>query len=251
MSQSLAKMGVGLADGDEVAGGGSAGASAGSGEGEGESTLSLGSLTVSRDSTFVCPTCACVCRCLRGLSSCTVSLRPDRPSIFRFLLPPVVPQGALVELEEEEDKFEALERWLKENGAVFPLLYMKRYSENYRGVHIRTTTGVRGWDTGQVHPVAGTLLSPCPPRALWRCAHVCSCLFAPPRVPPIWDATEGPGAHVHPSAVLDHRRNGGGVPHWRQGTASAPAHPTLCFPPTRYPCTAFVHLPGHLVLCDL
>lgn len=92
--ESLAKMGVGLADGDEVAGGGSAGASAGSGEGEGESTLSLGSLT-----------------------------------------------GALVELEEEEDKFEALERWLKENGAVFPLLYMKRYSENYRGVHIRTTTG--------------------------------------------------------------------------------------------------------------
>ena len=180
MSQSLAKMGVGLADGDEVAGGGSAGASAGSGEGEGESTLSLGSLTVSRDSTFVCPTCACVCRCLRGLSSCTVSLRPDRPSIFRFLLPPVVPQGALVELEEEEDKFEALERWLTENGAVFPLLYMKRYSENYRGVHIRTTTGVRGLDTGQVHPVAGTLLSPFPPRALWRCAHVCSCLFAPP-----------------------------------------------------------------------
>ena len=50
---------------------------------------------------------------------------------------------ALTEVEEEEDKFEALERWLKDNGASFPHLYMKRYSENYRGVHVRTTLGVR------------------------------------------------------------------------------------------------------------
>ena len=43
---------------------------------------------------------------------------------------------------EEEDKFDALNKWLIDNGAHFPLLYMKRYSENYRGVHIRATVQV-------------------------------------------------------------------------------------------------------------
>jgi hypothetical protein len=52
-------------------------------------------------------------------------------------------QTALLALEEEEDKFERLEEWLHVSGAQFPLLYMKRYSENYRGVHIRTNTPVR------------------------------------------------------------------------------------------------------------
>jgi hypothetical protein len=43
---------------------------------------------------------------------------------------------------EEEDKFDMLNKWLIDNGARFPWLYMKRYSENYRGVHIRTTVQV-------------------------------------------------------------------------------------------------------------
>lgn len=50
--------------------------------------------------------------------------------------------GSEVEVVEEEDRFDALNTWLLDNGAVFPLLYMKRYSENYRGVHIRSTVSV-------------------------------------------------------------------------------------------------------------
>lgn len=45
-------------------------------------------------------------------------------------------------LVEEEDKFDTVNKWLIDNGAEFPLLYMKRYSENYRGVHIRSTVPV-------------------------------------------------------------------------------------------------------------
>jgi hypothetical protein len=45
-------------------------------------------------------------------------------------------------LVSEEDKFDTLNKWLLDNGAEFPLLYMKRYSENYRGVHIRSTVPV-------------------------------------------------------------------------------------------------------------
>ena len=49
-------------------------------------------------------------------------------------------------LAQEEDKFDALNTWLLENGAEFPHLYMKRYSEGYRGVHIRVTVPVSGRD---------------------------------------------------------------------------------------------------------
>ncbi len=51
--------------------------------------------------------------------------------------------SGLTPLEMEEDKFNQLNEWLLANGANFPLLYMKRYSENYRGVHIRSTVPVR------------------------------------------------------------------------------------------------------------
>ena len=37
----------------------------------------------------------------------------------------------------EKDKFDRLEEWLTQGGASFPKLYMKRYSENNRGVHCR------------------------------------------------------------------------------------------------------------------
>lgn len=37
----------------------------------------------------------------------------------------------------DKDKFDALIDWLLEGGAEFPDLYMKRYSENYRGVHCK------------------------------------------------------------------------------------------------------------------
>jgi hypothetical protein len=37
----------------------------------------------------------------------------------------------------DSDKFDVLITWLKDGGAEFPLLYMKRYSENNRGRTLR------------------------------------------------------------------------------------------------------------------
>lgn len=37
----------------------------------------------------------------------------------------------------DKDKFDTLVDWLLEGDAQFPDLYMKRYSENYRGVHCK------------------------------------------------------------------------------------------------------------------
>lgn len=42
-----------------------------------------------------------------------------------------------VEEEGDGDKFDQMEKWLLDGGAKFPLLYMKRYAENNRGVHCR------------------------------------------------------------------------------------------------------------------
>lgn len=50
----------------------------------------------------------------------------------------------------DKDKFDLLEEWLRTpvegdtSVAEFPLLYMKRYSENNRGVHCRVSIPVRG-----------------------------------------------------------------------------------------------------------
>ena len=50
--------------------------------------------------------------------------------------------------EGDKDKFELLEQWLRtpteeeSSVAEFPLLYMKRYSENNRGVHCRVNIPV-------------------------------------------------------------------------------------------------------------
>ena len=35
----------------------------------------------------------------------------------------------------EVDHFEAFQKWLLDNGAEFPDLYLKRYTDNMRGVH--------------------------------------------------------------------------------------------------------------------
>jgi tetratricopeptide (TPR) repeat protein len=38
----------------------------------------------------------------------------------------------------EEDRFEAMQTWLKEGNAQFPYLYLRYYDEDYRGVHAVT-----------------------------------------------------------------------------------------------------------------
>jgi len=38
----------------------------------------------------------------------------------------------------ESDKFETMIKWMKDGGCQFPMLYMKYYSEDYRGVHALT-----------------------------------------------------------------------------------------------------------------
>eukprot|EP00753_Platysulcus_tardus_P017815 PLAT6552.1.p2 GENE.PLAT6552.1~~PLAT6552.1.p2 ORF type:complete len:605 (+),score=328.82 PLAT6552.1:124-1938(+) len=46
--------------------------------------------------------------------------------------------GIISETEEVAwDKFDTLEKWLLDNGAEFPLLFMKKYSELNRGVHAK------------------------------------------------------------------------------------------------------------------
>jgi len=105
-----------------------------------------------------------------------------------------------------QDKFQLLEDWLltptadDSTVARFPLLYMKRYSENNRGVHCRVEIPVR-------HPsvchipfmcVALHAVSHC---VLVWCGAVCFCFVA----------TLVSGRHCHhdhSSEVLDHRRDG-------------------------------------------
>lgn len=37
--------------------------------------------------------------------------------------------------EQGEDKFDVFAKWLLDGGAIFPKLYLKKYSSNSRGVH--------------------------------------------------------------------------------------------------------------------
>ena len=112
-----------------------------------------------------------------------------------------IPQS-LAEQEEEEDKFERLESWLKENGASFPHLYMKRYSENYRGVHIRTTIGVRM--RAAVEPLCATRFD-----ILITALLIVSCVYAcHPFGTPVLGAAERCRVDVYSSAVFDHGGDG-------------------------------------------
>jgi len=47
-------------------------------------------------------------------------------------------EGKSDEENPDSDKFDALVQWLREGGARFPKLYMKYYSQDYRGVHALT-----------------------------------------------------------------------------------------------------------------
>ena len=46
--------------------------------------------------------------------------------------------AASAQLNPEHDRFRTMLKWLVQNGAKFPKLYLQYYSEDYRGVHCST-----------------------------------------------------------------------------------------------------------------
>ena len=62
------------------------------------------------------------------------SVAADRKKFFHSS----VKEGKEVKVSDE-DKFDVFLRWLQENGASYPGLYLKKYTDEVRGVHTEET----------------------------------------------------------------------------------------------------------------
>ena len=69
----------------------------------------------------------------RGLNSEIVPVSDRKPDRLKFYDRSNSKVGDLD--EETEDRFTRFNRWMEENGALTPDLYMHKYTENVRGVH--------------------------------------------------------------------------------------------------------------------
>lgn len=127
------------------------------------------------------------------------------------------------DVSPDKDKFSELIEWLLRGGSEFPDLYMKRYSENNRGMHLGLARCTPQVMTSAQYPTLS--------------CNRCALQNQHPR---------RQSHYADSKTILDHRGDGEKVPDWSQNGCR-----TVCFFLFLFPSTVMVAQDMHCNCCGL